>query len=537
VTDGRTWGILETGVLGDEARHLLDTISGGVILQDRRGIAIYANQAALDMIGLTFAEINGTEPIREGWQATDEDGNVLGVDEQPAMTVLRTGERQQVLVGITMPGGERRWLWNEAVAVIGRSGRPELVISSFVDLTNRREIELEREENERRLSFLIEATTVLSESFEYEQTLGRVANLVVPLLADWCAVDIVDADGSARRVASVGALQPPIPEALTSLPVVVRAGKSELHSEVTGNFAGLRSLVVTPLVARGRVVGAVWLGITMSSRRFDIDELLFVEELARRAALAVDNARVYEDRRRVAETLQLSLLPPTLPSIEGVELGAAYRASGDGNDLGGDFYDVFEVGDGTWAAVIGDVCGKGPGAAAMTGLARHTLHAVARRGDPPSRVLSRLNDAIVLEPHEDRFLTAVLCRIEPRADGVRLALARAGHPMPVLRRRDGSVRAIGPPGVLLGSLAHVELTDEAVDLAPGDLVVLYTDGVTEARNREEILGSDRLRELVENCGGLDAQAVAVRIQDAALEFQPGPPRDDVAVLVLRVPER
>jgi serine phosphatase RsbU (regulator of sigma subunit) len=281
----------------------------------------------------------------------------------------------------------------------------------------------------------------------------------------------------------------------------------------------------------------VWLGITMSSRRFDIDELLFVEELARRAALAVDNARVYEDRRRVAETLQLSLLPPTLPSIEGVELGAAYRASGDGNDLGGDFYDVFEVGDGTWAAVIGDVCGKGPGAAAMTGLARHTLHAVARRGDPPSRVLSRLTDAIVLEPHEDRFLTAVLCRIEPRADGVRLALARAGHPMPVLRRRDGSVRAIGPPGVLLGSLAHVELTDEAVDLAPGDLVVLYTDGVTEARNREEILGSDRLRELVENCGGLDAQAVAVRIQDAALEFQPGPPRDDVAVLVLRVPER
>jgi PAS domain S-box-containing protein len=657
VTHGSAWPVLTTGVLGDEARNLLDTIAGGVILQDRRGFAVYANAAALELIGLSFAEISGAAPIPEGWRATDEHGVDLGLEEQPATAALRTGETQQLLVGITLPDGERRWLWNEAVPVRGESGRPELVISSFIDLTARRqaeerlelaieagrigiwdwsiltndlawsehverlfglgpgefegtfdafldrvypddrqsvreaiaatvqggghyetelrvlwpdgsvhwllavgevyrdihgapvrmvgvtrdvtarrEAELERESNEQRLSFLIEATTVLHASFEYEATLGQLAHLLVPLLADWCAIDLLSEDRSFDRIASVGATPGPddVP-ALTSVPRNVRAGASELQSDITdGELGGVRSLIVAPLASRGKVVGALWLGSSASGRRYDADDLILVEELARRAALAVENARLYEDRRRVADTLQASLLPPTLPLVPGIDLGAAYRASGEGNDIGGDFYDVFEIGGGTWAAAIGDVCGKGTRAAALTGLARHTLRAAALSGETPSGVLSLLNDAILREQSDDRFLTAVFCRIQPTGEGAHVVLARGGHLPPLLRRADGSVRALGQHGLLLGALPDVSLADDSVDLGPGDVVVLCTDGVTEARNADTIFGPERLRDLVAGCEGLSAQAIAERIEDAALAFQPGLPRDDVAVLVLRV---
>ena len=660
MTDGSTWPVLTTGVLGDEARNLLDAIAGGVILQDARGFSVYANAAALELIGLSFAEISGAAPIREGWRATDEKGDDLGLEEQPAAAALRTGEKQQLLVGITLSDGDHRWLWNEAVAVKGPSGKPELVISSFIDLTARRqaeerlelaidagrigvwdwnvltnelvwsdhverlfglepdefegtfeaflarvhpddrvpvreaigaavqqggryetelrvvwpngsvhwllavgevyrntrgapvrmlgvtrditvrrEAELERESNEQRLSFLIEATTALSASFAYEETLGQLAHLVVPLLADWCAIDLMGENRSFRRVASVGA-QPEVGDvpALSSVPARVRAGASELRRDVTDDeLGGLRSLIVAPLASRGQVMGALWLGVSASVRRYDVDDLMLVEELARRAALAVENARLYEDRRRVADTLQASLLPPTLPSVPGIDVGAAYRASGEGNDIGGDFYDVFEVGGGAWAAVIGDVCGKGTGAAAVTGLARHTLRAVALRGETPSGVLSLLNDAILREQSDDRFLTAVFCRIVPTGEGARVMLARGGHLPPLLRRADGSVRALGHPGLLLGSLPDVTLADDTVDLGPGDVIVLCTDGVTEARRAGDIFGPERLRELVADCGDLDAQAIADRVKDAALDFQPGFPRDDVAVLVLKVTGR
>jgi PAS domain S-box-containing protein len=657
VTDGSAWPVLTTGVLGDEARNLLDTIAGGVILQDRRGFGVYANAAALQLIGLSFAEISGAAPIREGWRATDEHGGELGLEEQPAAAALRTGETQQLLVGITLPDGERRWLWNQAVPIAGPSGRPELVISSFIDLTARRlaeerlelaidagrigiwdwsirtndlvwsehverlfglapgefegtfeafldrvhpddrqpvreaiavavqqggryetelrvvwpdgsvhwllavgevyrnidaapmrmvgvtrditarrEAELERESNEQRLSFLIEATTVLSASFEYEATLGQLAHLLVPLLADWCAIDLLRDDLSFGRVASVGdeAAAGDAPS-LLSVPGRVRAGASELRSDVAnGELGGVRSLIVAPLASRGQVVGALWLGLSASDRRYDVDDLMLVEELARRAALAIENARLYDDRRRVADTLQASLLPPTLPSVPGIDLGAAYRASGEGNDIGGDFYDVFEVGGGAWAVVIGDVCGKGTRAAALTGLARHTLRAAALSGETPGRVLSLLNDAVLREQSDDRFLTAVFCRIAPTGEGARVVLARGGHLPPLLRRADGSVRALGHHGLLLGSLPDITLADDTVELRPGDVMVLYTDGVTEARNGDDIFGPERLRALVAECDGPDAQAIADRVKDAALEFQPGLPRDDVAVLVLRV---
>ena len=657
MTDGSAWPVLTTGVLGDEARKVLDAIAGGVILQDRRGFAVYANEAALELIGLSFDEISGAAPIRERWRATNEQGADLGLEEQPAAAALRTGEMQQLLVGITLPDGDRRWLWNEAVPIAGPSGQSELVISSFIDLTARRlaeerlelaidagrigiwdwnittnelawsdhverlfglapdefegtfeaflmrvhpddrqpvreaistavqqggryetelrvvwpdgsvhwllavgevyrntegaparmlgvtrdvtvrrEVELERESNEQRLSFLIEATTVLSSSFEYEATLGRLSHLVVPLLADWCAIDLLGENRSFRRVASVGAHPGPDDDAaLLSVPERVRAGASELRSHVTGGELGdLRSLIVAPLMSRGHVVGALWLGISGSGRRYDVDDQMLVEELARRAALAVENARLYEDRRRVADTLQASLLPPTLPSVPGIDIGAAYRASGEGNDIGGDFYDVFEIGGGAWAAVIGDVCGKGTGAAAVTGLARHTLRAVALRGETPSRVLSLLNDVILGEESDDRFLTAVFCRIVPTGEGARVVLARGGHMPPLLRRADGTVRALGHPGLLIGSLPNVTLADDSVELGPGDVIVLCTDGVTEARSADAIFGSERLRDLVAGCEGLDAQAIADRVKDAALDFQPGLSRDDVAVLVLRV---
>jgi serine phosphatase RsbU (regulator of sigma subunit) len=288
------------------------------------------------------------------------------------------------------------------------------------------------------------------------------------------------------------------------------------------------------LIVRGDVIGVVSFVSGPSGRHFGREDLLLAEELARRCSSAIENSRVYRERDYIARTLQSSLLPSELPRIPGVEAAARFRPTGEGNEVGGDFYDLFESGDRGWTVVVGDVCGKGPDAAAVTALARHTLRAAAMQERLPSRSLRLLNEALLRQPGERRFCTVAYAYLEAAPDGARVGLASGGHPLPLLLRADGHVERLGRHGMLLGILPEPNLDDSSVALSPGDALIFYTDGVTEAGGRTAPLGEEGLEEIVASCAGLDADAIAGQIEAAALEAEGGPPRDDIAVVVLRV---
>lgn len=258
------------------------------------------------------------------------------------------------------------------------------------------------------------------------------------------------------------------------------------------------------------------------------------DRVAAEQALAASEQRAYA----LAHTLQESLLPPALPEIAGLELAAAYRPVGQGVEVGGDFYDVIGTArEDQWAVVIGDVCGKGAPAAALTALARHTIRAAALQARRPSVILRQLNEVMLRHASERPFLTAVyacLRRMEDETWPYRLTLAVGGHPLPLLLRADGKVDAVGQPGSLLGILDEAEFTDEMVPLARGDVLVLFTDGLTEARSGRDFFGGSRLRDALADCAGRNARQVVAGVLAAVDEFSDGQQRDDIALFALRV---
>jgi serine phosphatase RsbU (regulator of sigma subunit) len=256
----------------------------------------------------------------------------------------------------------------------------------------------------------------------------------------------------------------------------------------------------------------------------------------------MDNARLYSAQRQANDALQRSLLPPELPAIPGVDVAAGYEAAGEGNEVGGDFYDVFEVAPGRWRFAIGDVCGKGPEAAAVTGLTRHALRILAREGHDVPTVVERLNALIVDEGSRAPFVTLIHGELAPASSGdpapsgdvAVISLVCAGHPPPLVLRSAGDVEAVAESQPLLGVLDGVTFEQSVVRLSPRDVLLCVTDGVTERRSRDHLLGDgDGLRDLLGECSGLNAGSVVARIQRAVREFGSGPPTDDVALLVFR----
>jgi PAS domain S-box-containing protein len=413
--------------------------------------------------------------------------------------------------------------------------------------------------SQEQTALLAEAGVILARSLDLSTTLANLVRLVTPRLADWCAVDVVGEDGELRRLASshVDAVASgasdegdrPSHDAVRGPARVTQSAEAELYAEVDEQLLfemaqgqrnttalrkiGVRSAMIVPLVARGRTLGAVTLAAGESGRIYDESDLALAKDLANRAGLAIDNARLYSDRSSVAQVLQQSLLPPVLPAISRVEIAARYRPAGEGNEVGGDFYDVFATGRDDWAIVMGDVCGKGAEAAAMTALARYTLRAAAMQARKPSRVLSTLNEALLRQREDRRFCTVVYARLRTVEGRKRVTIACGGHPQPLILRANGTVEAAGIPGTMLGFFTDPTLIDAAVDLGPADALILYTDGVTEARNDGEFFGEERLEELIAACGGCEAAVIADRIERAVFDFQTGKARDDTAILVLR----
>ena len=208
-------------------------------------------------------------------------------------------------------------------------------------------------------------------------------------------------------------------------------------------------------------------------------------------------------------------------------------AAGEGNEVGGDFYDCFATGDGDWALVIGDVCGKGAEAASLTALARYTLRAAAQHTRRPQAVLLELNEALLRAQLGYRFCTVLYASLAPRDGGTTVRLATGGHPLPLVLRAGGEVETAGSPGTLLGILDDPDITEHAIELGPGDALVLVTDGVTEATAADRESGPSRLAALLAGHAGAGASAIAEAVERDALESQGGAARDDVAVLVAR----
>ncbi len=409
----------------------------------------------------------------------------------------------------------------------------------------------------QRLALAAEVTELLAESLDYEGLFERLARVVVRNLADLCLIDVLEND-RIERVAAVSAdpaKQPladelrvryaPRIEGVHPVSRVIRGGEPEHSAEMTDAYLrettrdarhlelvrafGFQSFICVPLETRGRILGTLTMVSTDPAHRYGPSDVVSAFEIARRAALRIDNARLYQERDHIARTLQESLLPETLPEVPGLEVAARYQPSGTGTEVGGDFYDLFPSGTDAWTLMIGDVCGKGAEAAAITGVARHTVRALAIRGTRPSQLLESLNETLLSQISDQRFLTACSARIRLGESGARMTVCSGGHPLPVLVSRDGAIELIGQHGTALGVFADVELTDRMVTLQPGDAVVFYTDGLEGPRIPVE----DRVQDLLAGAEGLPAAAVADRLLQEA-----GPStrarRDDVAIVVLRV---
>ena len=240
----------------------------------------------------------------------------------------------------------------------------------------------------------------------------------------------------------------------------------------------------------------------------------------------------------LARTLQQSLLPPELPTIPGVEIAARYRAAGKGNEVGGDFYDLFDTEEGEWVAVMGDVRGKGAKAAALTGLARHTIRAAAMQGLNPEGVLNSLNAALQRHEVSDdsaQFCTVTYTLLQQSAGATkRMKIVSGGHPLPLVLRADGKVEEVGIPGMLLGVVPDPELQEAEVELNVGDAIMLYTDGVTDGRREGELFGEQRLRAVFGSCIGMNAEEIADLVERSVVDFWSDEPLDDIAILVLKV---
>lgn len=420
---------------------------------------------------------------------------------------------------------------------------------------------LEGEAARGRLQFLLEASTLLARSLDVRVALSGLAQLLVAAeghhWAQRCDIDVLGEGGVPERIASAGPgsaadASPPPPghplcpgglpahvirtSAVCALPGPGRSpGRLPYGSGESLSAFGIGAYLGVPLVARGHVIGVIGLARGLEGATpYGADDIVLVQELASRVALALDHARLFDAQRHIAVTLQASLLPPGLPEIPGVEVASRYRSAMTASEVGGDFYDLFPAGDGAWAIVMGDISGKGVEAAALTALARYTVRAASREHRQPREVLAVLNEAVLAEQPSGRFLTIVFGRLRRRGGGWRLTVACGGHPPPLLLRGSGQVEAAGRPGTLLGFVPHPDLPEKVTALVPGDTVVFYTDGLTDVRGPGGTFGEERLRDLLADCQGMHAEAIAARLETGVLAFLSGEARDDLAVLVLRV---
>jgi PAS domain S-box-containing protein len=522
----------------------LDSLADAVTIQDGDGRLVYANRAAAAGLGFaTPRELIATPPqdIVDAFESFTEAGVPLELDHLPGRAVLR-GETPEPLVvrGVRRDTGEERWRVVKAAPVPGG-----LVVNVIEDVT-----ELKQAEHAQR--FLAQAGALLASSLDFEQTLDRIARLAVPRLADWCDVAL-PSGGYLRSVALVH-VDPAMLELardyqaryptrldapgavalLAGQPVRVNGVTDEVLAELVpdpeqraaASRLGLRAFMAVPMLGARGPIGAITLASAESGRSFSVQDLRLAEELGRRAGIAVEHARLYRERSQIAATLQRGLLPDALPDVPGLRLSSLYRPAGEENLVGGDFYDAFPTRAG-WMLLVGDVTGRGAAAAAQTGQARHTLRTAGRLLSDPVAALDQLNRSLA-DRRELAPCTVAIVHVTAETTDV----VCAGHPRPLLIRA-GEPRPVGHFGPMLGAWSDGTWRPESLGLEPGDVLVLYTDGVTDAEGADERFGDERL--LAALRGVTDAAGAVAAIDRALNAFQVGAQADDTAVLALDLP--
>lgn len=389
----------------------------------------------------------------------------------------------------------------------------------------------------RRLAYLVRASELLSSSLDHRVTVVAIAELAVPHVADSCAVHLVQGQdlllvaaahvdrGRQRVLEGLAARREPSDDAVahevagTGRPVVDEASRR----------------IWLPLRRHGRTLGVMSLAMDGSRRPLGKAELPLVEDLGHRSAVALDHALRYRARTLEAKTLQRSLLPPSLPMIPGIQLAGRYRPAGDGMQVGGDFFDVFPLGDDRWGVVMGDVAGKGIEAASLTALARYTARAVAPVEEHPSGVLRATNAAVLASDAGERFCTMAVAVVDVNDGSATVEIALGGHPRALLLDAHGEVRPVGIPGTAIGLFEDCDLTDTTVSLGTGDAIVFFTDGLIEARAPDGAWSDGLLEAVLADAAGQDAVGLASAVETAVLRFEDDDPRDDIGLVVIRVP--
>ena len=529
----------------------------GVLSTDLR--ILYWNQRMLEMFDITEEELRfgDATPLVERLVRSTADPSSFN---DLAETVL--GDPEAALrIEAEMADGKVIDVWTAPVR--SPEGRIYGRAVYARDVTEQRRSEERMRLQETWTTFLADATRVLTESLEVEEILDRLARLCVPVLADWCSIHLVDARGEPQQVAvahvdpakvqfarDLQERYPPDPTSETGAPEVIRSRMPLMYHEIPKelleasaqdeehlrliNELNLRSAIIVPIVARDRSLGAITLASAESGRLYGDHDLQKAEELAERAAFPLDNARLYAGSRQVSQTLQKSFLPPDLPDIPGVDVSARYFAAGEGELIGGDFYDAFRIDKGRWSVVLGDVSGKGLEAATVTALARHTIRGAALTSERPSDTLRVLNTALLEQNQTDRFCTAVYATVEPRFARVRVTVSSGGHPPPYVIRNDGRVEPIACGGTLLGFMDGISLQDATVDLEFGDKLFLYTDGVLDIRQKGGTFGTEGLEKLLYECSKRGTEAAAEHISHTVAELQQGRATDDIAFILVGV---
>lgn len=441
-------------------------------------------------------------------------------------------------------------------------------------LDDERAARLAAEQAQRRLDVLARASEVLSGSLDEPAVLDRLAGLLVPGYTDWLVVLLTDDDDRLEPCLSVHAdpAQAAQAAALTTTEPLTLAGGSPAAQvfrsqqplstgnvrpylqQTPGDVAGLAARLevgagmLVPMLAQGRSIGV--LSLVNSPQRAPIparDQALILD-LAGRAGSALANARLFGQRSQMAQRLQASLLPDRLPDLAGLALAARYLAAEQAAEVGGDFYDAFALTPGAYALVIGDVAGRGVDAAGLTGLARASLRALPADLNPADS-LARLNSLLLPRTGPERFVTAAYLRLQLHDDhddhddkrsggrrggvGLHAVLARAGHPPPLLLRADGTVQPVGVPGPLLGVFDSIDPDQTRLRLDPGDVLLLYTDGVIEAHGPDGLYGEQRLVALLARHAGHSAQEIVDTVHNDVLAYRTGG-ADDLAVLAVQV---
>jgi PAS domain S-box-containing protein len=546
---------LSQAVTGLERRleATLTNLAEAVLVREPGGQIVFANSAAARLLNLDSAQdvARATPQQLMGlYDVFDEGGRRLELADLPSSRAGRGEDAAPLLVrNIIRATGEERWLLHKATPVFDPDGSLSLIVSVIEDLT-----EVKRAELAQRV--LAEAGQELSSSLDYVHTLQRVAELTVPRLADWCAVAMRDGDliaqvavahvdiGKVARVRDFEARHPAHLSDPTGAAEVIRSGEAVLIPEITGQVLAdaaltaeelalardleLHSVIIVPLAIADQVpIGALSLATAESGRRLGETDLALAAELGRRAAIAVENARLYRELSEIATTLQRSLLPPDLPAIPGFRTASLYRAAGEQNEVGGDFYDVFEV-PGGWMVVVGDVAGRGAEAAALTSLSRYTFRTAGKLLGDPIAALEQLNTALRESPALS--LVSVCCvRLRTVDDEAYADLVLAGHP-PAYHVRRGSSRPVGVFAPFLGAYEHGGWEATTIKLEPGDQLILYTDGVIDTVGVDDRFGEERLaRTLSDATGAADAVR---RIEQALVEFGHGSQVDDTAVIAV-----